>query len=106
MTRTTFAAVAVIAMLGQAAIAAEPVPVRATLTAPLAAPLRVSSSAATWTCTGVSCTGPASNARLGDARGCRELAKAAGAVASYSGAGGEMAAEDLAKCNKAAKPAV
>lgn len=93
------------ALFAVPAVAADPVPVRATLAAPLAAPLRVSSSAATWTCTGATCTGPASNARLGDARACRELVKAAGAAASYTGARGEMSADDLAKCNRAAKPA-
>lgn len=103
MNRTVVLALA--ALFAQPVVAADPVPVRATLAAPLAAPLRVTSSAATWTCTGATCTGPASNARLGDARACRELVKAAGAASTYTGARGEMNAEDLAKCNKAAKPA-
>ena len=77
-------------------------PIRVTLAAP-AANSTVKAIATTWTCTGASCTGPAINGRFGDARGCREIAKAAGAVAAYEGEKGPLGVDDLAKCNKSAK---
>lgn len=64
----------------------------------------ISIGAAQWRCAGSTCTGPMSNNRLGDARGCRELAKIAGAVSAYQGRRGPLNPQDLVKCNEHALP--
>lgn len=97
-------ALAAATVLAVPALAQAGAPIRVTLAAP-AANSTVKAIATTWTCAGASCTGPAINGRFGDARGCREIAKAAGAVASYEGEKGPLGADDLAKCNKSAKKA-
>lgn len=91
--------------LAGAATAQTPNPVRVTLAAPVAQAGPVQGLATRWNCAGTVCTGPASNARLGDARACREVAKAVGAIASYEGGRAAFAVDDLAKCNKSAKRA-
>ena len=83
--------------------AAPEAPIRVTLAAPVAQDGAVKALATSWQCTGTACTGPAINGRFGDARGCREIAHAAGAVAAYQGAKGPLGADELAKCNKAAR---
>lgn len=101
MTHSTILLAAATALLGAAA----PAPIRVTLAAPVAKDGAVKALATTWTCTGTACTGPEINGRFGDARGCREIAKAAGMVAAYTTAKGELSADDLAKCNKSARKA-
>ena len=88
---------------GLAGAADAPAPIRVTLASPVAQAGAVQGLATRWSCTGTSCTGPELNARFGDARACREAAKAAGVVTAYVSARGELAADDLAKCNKSAK---
>ena len=97
-------ALATAVVLAVPALAQTGAPIRVTLAAP-AATGTVKAIATTWTCTGAACTGPAINSRFGDARGCREIAKAAGAVTAYEGEKGPLGADDLAKCNKSARKA-
>lgn len=78
-------------------------PIRVTLAEPVAKDGPIKALATNWTCTGTACVGPEINGRFGDARGCREIAKVAGAVTRYAGAKGELGADELAKCNKSAK---
>lgn len=94
---------AIAIVLAGPAVAQRGGPIRVTLAAPVAQDGAVKALATSWTCTGTVCTGPAINGRFGDARGCREIAKVAGTVASYAGAKGELSADDLARCNKSAK---
>lgn len=100
MTKTLLLA----ALLAAPALA-QTAPIRATMAAPVAQDGPVRALATTWQCAGATCTGPAINGRFGDARGCREIAHAAGAVTAYEGAKGALPADDLAKCNKSAKKA-
>ena len=92
-----------LAALTAPALAQQGAPIRVTLAAPVAKDGTVKALATSWTCAGASCTGPAINGRFGDARGCREIAKVAGAVVAYRGAKGDLSADDLVKCNKSAK---
>lgn len=92
-------------LFAHAAVAETAAPIRVTLAAPVAQNGVVKAMATSWNCTGAACTGPAINGRFGDARGCREIAKVAGAVTAYVGARGELNADDLARCNKSAKTA-
>ena len=98
-----FLALAPVLCLSGVAAADAPAPIRITLATPVAQPGPVQGQATRWTCAGATCTGPELNARLGDARACREAAKAAGVVTAYSSMRGELSADDLARCNKAAK---
>lgn len=94
-----------VALAAQAVAAEAPQPIRATMAAPVAQDGAVRAQATSWMCTGALCTGPEINGRFGDARACREVAKAVGAVTAFSTGHGEFAAEDLARCNKSAKKA-
>ena len=98
-----FSALAAALVLSGAA-AAQDGAIRVTLAAPVAQAGAVQGLATRWTCTGTTCIGPMGNARLGDARACREAAKAVGTVTAYEGPRGALGADDLAKCNKSAKP--
>lgn len=98
-----FLALAPALSLSGIAAADAPTPIRITLATPVAQPGPVQGQATRWSCAGTSCTGPELNARLGDARACREAAKVAGTITAYTSARGELGAEDLAKCNKSAK---
>ena len=93
----------ILAALFAAPAIAQTAPIRATMAAPVAQDGPVKALATSWTCTGTLCTGPAINGRFGDPRGCREIAKVAGPVSAYEGVKGPLSADDLAKCNKAAK---
>lgn len=86
-----------------AASADRPSTVRATLVAPTSARNPIIGFSTTYTCTGTSCSGPASNARHGDERACRELARGAGPVASFEGLKGALPADQLARCNEHAR---
>ena len=101
MTKSTITLAAALSLAG-AALAQAPATIRVTLAAPVAEAGPVQGMATRWTCADTVCTGPALNARLGDARACREVAKAVGAVTAYAGTRGELAADDLAKCNRSA----
>ena len=89
--------------LAAPAIADAPATIRVTFAAPVAQSGAVQGLATQWTCAGATCTGPELNARYGDARACREAARAVGTVTAYQSARGALGADDLAKCNKAAK---
>lgn len=102
MTRLLIA-LAPVLTFAAAAIAQAPAPIRVTLAAPVAQNGAVQGLATRWTCVGTDCTGPAINARLGDARACREIAKVTGTIAVYQGMRGALGAEDLARCNKSAR---
>ena len=104
MTKLTLTLAAALSLAGTA-IAQAPAAIRVTMAAPVAQAGPVQAMATRWACAGTVCTGPVVNARLGDARACREVAKAVGAVAGYVGTRGELNADDLAKCNKSAKRA-
>ncbi len=97
MTRFLFAA----AFLAAPAFAQGPITV--TMAAPVAHDGAVQALATTWQCTGATCTGPEINARFGDPRACREIARAAGPVTAFASARGTLPADELARCNKAAK---
>lgn len=84
-------------------LAQTPAPIRVTLAAPVAKDGPVRALATTWNCAGTVCTGPEINGRFGEPRACREVAKAVGAVAGYTGPKGELDTDELAKCNKSAK---
>lgn len=93
------------ALLAAPALAQTPAAIRVTMAAPVAQSGSVRAMATTWNCTGTVCTGPEINGRFGEARACREVAKAVGAVSAFAGPKGELSADDLAKCNKSAKKA-
>ena len=84
---------------------AQNAPIRVTMAAPVAKEGSIRAMATTWNCTGTVCTGPEINGRFGEPRACREVAKAVGMVAAYTGPKGELSADELAKCNKSAKKA-
>lgn len=84
-----------------------PAPVRAadgyyvaTLATPVAAPLRSIEGGLMWSCAGDSCAAARDSSR--PAIVCARLAMKRGAVTRFATPGGDLAAEDLAKCNSAA----
>lgn len=103
MTKLALTLTAAAALTGHTAIAQTTAPIRVTLAAPVAKDGPVRALATTWNCAGTVCTGPEINGRFGEPRACREVAKAVGAVAGYTGLKGELSADELAKCNKSAK---
>lgn len=98
-------AILLAALFAPAALAA---PAATSVSATLATPAssaRVTYGSVSWSCAGATCTAAPVAARLGDARACRDLAKQVGALTAFDGLRGALGAEDLAKCNRSAKPA-
>lgn len=69
----------------------------ATLAAPLAATKRFMNGDTPWSCTGSECTGARDTSR--PAVVCARLVKKVGPVTRFATPEGELAAEDLTKCN-------
>lgn len=68
-----------------------------TLASPLAAPRKRIVNGVLWRCEGDACAGAADGSRPVVA--CRRIAAAFGPVARFTGANGDLSAEDLARCN-------
>lgn len=95
-----FAALAISA--GSFAITAQPAHAEAgyytaALAAPLAAPQKVIEGGVLWNCAGAACTAPRDTSR--PAIVCARLARKVGEVTRFATPKGELAAEELAKCN-------
>ncbi len=73
----------------------------ATLKAPVAAKTKVLAGGAVFVCEGVTCTALSVSDRTVTTAGCKDLAKAVGAVASLGGAK-SLSDANLAKCNAGA----
>lgn len=69
----------------------------AALTAPLAEPRSEILDGVMWRCTGETCRGADNGSRAITA--CSRVARKFGPVARFTTAGGELKAEDLARCN-------
>ena len=67
------------------------------LTTPLAAPKRFMNGDTPWACAGNECTAPRDTSRA--AVVCARLVKKVGPIARFATPEGELAAEDLTKCN-------
>jgi hypothetical protein len=67
------------------------------LAAPLAAPRQEILDGVLWKCAGARCTAPADGSR--PALACARVARRFGPVARFAAPAGELAAEDLARCN-------
>jgi len=72
----------------------------ATLAAPVAAPVHSIEGGIMWSCSGNSCAAARDSSR--PAIVCARLAMKRGAVTRFATPAGELAADDLAKCNAAA----
>ena len=68
-----------------------------TLETPLAAPKRFMNGDTPWACAGNECTAPRDTSRA--AVVCARLVKKVGTIARFATPEGELAAEDLTKCN-------
>lgn len=69
----------------------------ATLAAALPAPKAEIVNGVLWKCAGVACAAPDQGSR--PVLVCQKVARKFGEVARFAGPDGELAAEDLAKCN-------
>ena len=69
----------------------------ASLTAPLDAPRRQILDGAVWRCEGTTCSAPADGGRA--VLACNRVARTFGEVARFETPRGELAAEDLVRCN-------
>lgn len=88
------------------AVTAEPVRAAdgyyvATLATPKAAPVRSIEGGLMWSCAGDSCQAARDTSR--PAIVCARLAKKHGAITRFATPKGDLAADDLAKCNAAAR---
>ena len=72
----------------------------ATLAAPLPAAKKAVVNGVIWKCDGDSCAAPLDGAR--PAIACAKMVRAFGAVTRFADPKGDLAAEDLARCNAAA----
>lgn len=68
-----------------------------TLATPLDAPKRFMNGDTPWACTGAECTAPRDTSRANVV--CARLVKKVGPIARFATPDGELAAEDLTKCN-------
>ncbi|MEO0032615.1 MAG: hypothetical protein RIS94_2373 [Pseudomonadota bacterium] len=96
------AVVALALSAGTFALTAQPVRAEgayytAALAAPLAAPKQVIEGGLLWHCAGDSCTAARDTSR--PAIVCARLARSVGEVARFATPKGDLAAEDLARCN-------
>ncbi|NDC58548.1 MAG: hypothetical protein EBZ50_06945 [Alphaproteobacteria bacterium] len=95
--KLVFAAAAGLALLSTPAFAADLGAVK--LAAPVQKTVKVIADSAVYICNGDACSGAAQKPPT--VRGCKAIAKEAGAVVSYTSDGKSLAADDLAKCNAA-----
>lgn len=100
---------ALLALAGAAAsFAATVQPVRAqsahyysaTLAAPVAAPKKMIQGGLPWACAGSECSAPRDSSR--PAIVCARLVEKVGAITRFATPKGELAADDLARCNGSA----
>ncbi|MBU6373463.1 MAG: hypothetical protein KJS97_12120 [Alphaproteobacteria bacterium] len=69
----------------------------AKLAAPVSKPVKVIADSAVFVCQGDTCTGTLT--KPATVRGCKAIAKEAGAVVSYAKEDKALTADELAKCN-------
>jgi len=97
--KLVFAAAAGFAFMSGSAFAGEVAVAK--LAAPVAKQVKVIADSAVFVCAADSCT--AVSYKTPTLRGCKAIAKEAGAVVSYTVDDKALSADDLAKCNAAAQ---
>src|SRR6516164_6787945 len=78
-------------------------PVVAKLQAPLAGAMKPVAGGAVFECLGDVCAARAPSAETSGLRGCKDLARYAGAMSSFGPASKPLSAAELATCNQSAK---
>jgi len=101
--RTIVLAAVISAGFSGAAFARDPI-FTVKLESPVAEHTRVIANNAVWSCTGDTCVARASHANV---RACRQFVRESGArVVAYGAEGDELTADEIARCNGDAAPAL